>query len=73
MCSSLEKKWFLTDRIILCKINAISGGGIKTFYQVRKYTNLELYKTHLVGVDMIAIANSILIIETYFLYIKMHK
>ena len=56
----------LTERIILCKINAISGWGIETFYLVTRNTNLGLSAIHLVGVDMIEIANSILIKETYF-------
>ena len=40
----------------------------------KKNANLGLSIIHLVGVDMIEIADSILIIETYFLYdIKTHK
>ena len=31
-----SSRWFLTERIILCKINAISGWGIETFYLVTK-------------------------------------
>ena len=59
-------KWFLTERIILSKINEISGWVIQTFYLVTKNTNLGAPTIHLVGVDMIEIANSILIIEMYF-------
>ena len=69
-----KEKWFLTERIILCKINTISRWGIKTFYLDTKNTNFGLSTIHLVGVDMIEIANSILIIENIFLYdIKTHK
>ena len=52
--------------IILRKINTINGRGIETFYLDTKNTNLGLSSIHLVGVDMIEIADSILIIETYF-------
>ena len=48
------------------KYNTVSGWGIETFYLERKNTNLRLSTIHLVDVDMIEIANSILIIETYF-------
>ena len=37
------------------------------FYLVTKYKNLGSSAIHLVGVDMIEIANSIFIIITYFL------
>ena len=57
---------FLTERIILCKINTISGWGLETFYLDTKNSNLGLSAIHLVGRDMIEITNSILIIETYF-------
>ena len=46
--------------------NIISWWGIVTFYIDTKNINLGLSRIHLVCVDMIEIANSILIIETYF-------
>ena len=49
----------------ICKINAISGWAIETFYLVTQ-KKLGSSAVHLVGVDMIDIANSISIIETYF-------
>ena len=39
---------------------------IETFYLNTKNTNLGLSAIHLVGVDRIEIANSTLIVETYF-------
>ena len=39
---------------------------METFYLDAKNTNLGLSTIHLVGVDMIEIANLILIIEKYF-------
>ena len=50
-------KWCLTERIILCKINKISGWGIETFYLATKNTNFGLSTIHLVGVDMVEIAD----------------
>ena len=40
--------------------------GIETFYLYTKNINLGLSTIHLVGVDTIEIATSILIIETYY-------
>ena len=56
----------MTERIILCKINTISGWGTETFYLDTKNIYLGLSTIHLVGVDITEIANSILIIEKYF-------
>ena len=50
----------ISDRIILCKINAISGRGIETFYPVKKITNLGSSTIHLVDVDLIEITNLLL-------------
>ena len=47
-------------------MNAISEWGIETFYLATKNTNLGSSTIHLVGVNIIEVANSILIIETYF-------
>ena len=46
---------------------------METFYLVSKNANLGSFKNHLVGGDMIEIANLILIIETYFYIIKTRK
>ena len=43
-----SKKLFLTDRIISCKINTISGWGTETFYIDTKNTNLGLSTINLV-------------------------
>ena len=64
-CSSLVKIVSDGENKCICKINAISGWGIETFYLVTKNTNLGS-SIHLLGVDFIEIENSILIIETYF-------
>ena len=55
VCSSLVQ--ILMERIILCKINAISGWVIETVYLVIKNTNLGSSTIHLVCEDMIEIAN----------------
>ena len=55
----ISKKLFPTERIILRKINTISGCGIETFYLDTKNTNLGLSTIHLVGVNMIEIAKKI--------------
>ena len=57
------------ERIILCKLYAISG-GIETFYIITKNTNLGSSTIYLVVVDMIEIANLKLIIKTYFYMIQ---
>ena len=54
------------ERIILCEINAIIGWGIETFYLITKNANLGSSTINLLGLDMIEIANSLLIIETHF-------
>ena len=43
---------------------------VRNVFRDTKITNLGLSTIHLVGVDMIEIANSILIIETYFIQYK---
>ena len=55
--------------IILCKIYTISGWGIETFYLIRKKNPVKdhtVYTVYLLGVDIIEIANSKLILKTYF-------
>ena len=54
------------QRIILCKIYAISGWGIETFYLIKNNSNLGSFTIYLFSVDMIEIANSKLIMKTYF-------
>ena len=50
------------QRIILWEINAISEWGIETFYLVTKNANCGSSSIHLLCVDMIEIANSILLL-----------
>ena len=61
VCSSLAKVISdgMHERIIVWKINAISGWCIETFYLGSKITNFGSSTIHLVGVDTIEIANSI--------------
>ena len=54
------------ERIMLCKIYAISGWGIETLYLITKNANLGSSAIYLLGVDMTEIANSKLIIKTKF-------
>ena len=64
----------MTERIVLSKINAISGWCIETFYLDTKNTNLGLSTIYLVGVDRIEICRFNVNYRNLFLYdIKTHK
>ena len=62
----ISKKQFLIERTILCKVYAISGWGIETFYLIKTNSNFGSSTIYLFGVYMIEIENSKLIIKTYF-------
>ena len=69
-CSSLVKTDSDWENNFVCKIHAISGSGIETFYLVTKYNNFWSSTIHLVDVDMIGICKFNINYRNVFLYKK---